>query len=427
MDFNEDFLHFVWKFRLFNQKALILSSGEPLEVISVGIHNSSNAGPDFENVKLRLGSTLWVGSVEIHKYSSDWERHNHSSDKAYDNTVLHVVYEHDQDCYRSDGTLIPVLVLKEYLAAGVVNRYKDLMLNLSWIPCENNLAVVGELHVENWLSRVLIERLEEKSRIAFEVLKSVKGSWDDTFYILLSRNFGFKTNALPFELLAKSLPQQILAKHKDNSHQIEALIFGQSGFLHAPLDEYTAELRTEYLFLAKKYGLKPLEQYLWKFLRLRPQNFPTIRLAQFAALVLKSSHLFSKILEVENVKEIRNLFRDLPVNDYWNSHYRFGIATGSASARLGEESINNILINSVAVTLYSYGSFLKNKEYAQRAVLLLESVPFETNLITRKFIALGLRAGNADKSQALIQLKKSYCDTKKCLTCAIGAKIVNAD
>ncbi len=425
MPFTEDLLHFLWKYRLFNQQNLKTDTGEPLEILSTGYHNK-NAGPDFEQAKAKIGDTLWVGNVEIHLCSSDWDLHQHTQNKAYDNVILHVVYQNDKPIFRNDGSKIPTLALNGLVSETIKANYRDLMDNLYWIPCEKRLNEVDYFHVDSWLSRVLIERLEEKSIAVAQLLEEYKGSWDDAFYVMLARNFGFKTNALPFELLARSLPQTIFAKHKDNPLQIEALIFGQAGFLSdAQEDEYPQQLRDEYLFLQKKYQLKPIEHYLWKFLRLRPNNFPTIRLAQFAALVVKSSHLFSKVIEIENVKDLRNLFEKLPVHPYWEEHYHFNKKTVHTSRQLGHESVNNILLNTVVLFVFYYGKQTGKEGFMNRALALLESLPFETNQVTRCFSQLGVKRGGAETSQALLQLKKGYCDTKKCLNCGIGVKILN--
>lgn len=426
MHFKEDFLHFLWKFRLFDQRNLITEDGEPVEILSTGIHNS-NAGPDFENVKLRIGQTLWVGNVEIHIRSSDWNLHQHSNDGAYNNVILHVVYEYDMPVFRKDGTKIASLVLKDHVEPDIKHRYSGLMQNLLWIPCEKLMPRAEDIQIENWLFRVLLERLEERSQGVLEMLTGCRGNWDETFYTILAGNFGFKTNAAPFELLAASLPVNILAKHKNNALQTEALVFGQAGFLENCSDEYGLVLKKEYDFLRKKYSLQPLKVYLWKFLRLHPQNFPTIRLAQFAALIIKSNHLFSKITETENVKDLTALFNALPVNEFWRTHYRFGAEVSPKSCQPGADSVNNILLNSVAVTLYSYGRYINKQSFIERSVELLENLPFEANHITRRFLDIGVKKGKAARSQALLQLKKRYCDQKKCLDCDIGAKIVNAN
>lgn len=424
MLYTEDLLYFLWKFRLFKQQQLLITTGETLEIISPGIHNK-HAGPDFEEAKVRIGETIWVGNVEMHLRSSDWNQHGHTADKAYNNVVLHVVLENDEPVFRNDGTQLPVLELRGRIPKNIESNYRDLMENLNWIPCEKKLGSIDGFHVQSWLSRVLIERLEEKSPQVENLLKEYKGSWDDAFYVMLARNFGFKVNTLPFEMLARSLPQAILARHKNNPMQIEALIFGQAGFLgNDALDDYQRQLKNEYFFLQKKYQLIPIENYLWKFLRLRPNNFPTLRLAQFAALIIKSNHLFSKIMGINDIMELKACFSDLPISSYWEKHYRFGAIT-SASGRLGVSSVDNILLNTVVLFIFYYGKCAGKENFVSRAIAVLENLPFENNYITRNFQAAGIKGGGADVSQALLQLKKSYCDARKCLHCGIGSKLLN--
>ena len=425
MPFSEDFLHYLWKFRLFNKQEFKTSQGENIKIINVGLHNK-NAGPDFENAKILLGDTVWAGSVEIHLCSSDWENHKHQQDRAYDNVILHVVYIHDKEITRNDSTEIPVLVLKDLIPDNLSLKYSQLMRSLQWIPCEAQIQAVDAFHVKSWLSRILIERLEEKSVLVNSLLIEFKGSWDDAFYITLANNFGFKTNSLPFEFLARSLPQQILARHKNNPLQIEALLFGQAGFLNADFkDDYPSKLKKEYIFLKEKYSLNAMDLFIWKYMRMRPLNFPTVRIAQFAALIVKSSHLFSKIIEVKDVKNIRLMFESLEVNSYWETHYRFDHSSSKISKQIGLQSINNILINTVALFLFSYGKTIKQQLLIDQAIFLLENLPPETNHIVSGFKKIGIQVKNADESQAVLQLKRKYCDVKKCLHCGIGTKILN--
>jgi hypothetical protein len=427
MPFYEDFLFFVWQFKVFSQQNLKTVDNQSIKLVHTGVLNR-DAGPDFEQAKLFIGDTEWVGNVEIHIKASDWNLHKHSTDKAYNNVILHVVYEYDCPVYRMDGTEIPTLEIKPFIFPNIESQYHALMQNLNWIPCEKHIASIEDMHLESWFSRMLIERLERRSIELEAILDEFKGSWDDVFYVALARNFGFKTNALPFEMLARSLPQQILARHKNNPQQIEALVFGQAGFLEDKLEDvFHQQLAREYRFLKAKYNLKPIDKYLWKFLRLRPQNFPTIRLAQFSALIVQSSHLFSKILEIKDSKKISNLFKNLKVSDYWLSHYRFEKEAEGVSIQLGQSSVNNILLNTVALTLFSYGKYIDNDKIKDRAINLLEALPFEKNQITQRFIDIGVKKGNSSRSQALLHLKKSYCDEKKCLNCAIGTKIVNSN
>jgi predicted nucleic acid-binding protein len=425
MLFTEDFLHYVWKFRLFDRINLQTTQGEELEVHSTGLHNT-HAGPDFQNTRIRIGETTWAGNTELHLSSSDWQRHGHTADNAYDNVILHVVYRDDEPLFRTDGRRVPTLELKDRISPDLYNRYHNLIFGAKTIiPCEASIATIDGLTMQNWLTRILVERLEKKSETVIATLNLNRGDWEETFYQFLAANFGFKTNALPFELMAKSLPQNILAKHKNNPMQIEALIFGQAGFLNEDFtDEYPRSLKKEYEFLKKKFNLTPIESHLWKFLRMRPQNFPTIRLTQFAALVVKSNHLFSKVLETKEVKALRDLFNNIEINNYWETHYRFDKESKPVGKHLGAASVDTILLNTVTLFLFSYGRHLQQQYYISRSLKLLENIPGEQNSIMTDFANLGLKINTAFESQALLELKNNYCDYKKCLQCGVGIKIL---
>jgi hypothetical protein len=425
MLFPEDFLHYVWKFRLFDRMNLQTNDGEELEVFSAGVHNS-DSGPDFQNARIRIGNTVWAGNVEVHLSSSDWQKHGHTADNAYDNVILHVVYRDDEPLMLSNGRRVPTLELQNRIPDDLYNRYHNLIFgNQTVIPCEANIASVDDITLHNWLTRVLIERLEKRSASVTAALDKNRGDWEETFYQFLAANFGFKTNALPFELLAKSLPQNILAKHKNNPLQIEALIFGQAGFLKDDVvDEYPQKLKKEYDFLQKKYKLIPVENHLWKFMRLRPQNFPTVRLAQFAALVVRSNHLFSKLLEIKDVKGLRGLFTEIKVNPYWEDHYRFDVKSAPSEKNLGQASVDILLLNTLVLFLFSYGKHNQIQHYINRSLQLLEHIPNENNKIVKDFTNLGVKIKTAFESQALLELKNNYCNHKKCLQCGVGNKIL---
>jgi predicted nucleic acid-binding protein len=425
MLFTEDFLHYVWKFRLFDRINLQTTQGEELEIYSAGLHNT-HAGPDFQNARVRIGETTWAGNAELHLSSSDWQRHGHTADNAYDNVILHVVYRDDEPLFRTDGRRVPTLELKDRISPDLYNRYHNLIFGAKTIiPCEASIATIDGLTMQNWLTRILVERLEKKSETVIATLNLNRGDWEETFYQFLAANFGFKTNALPFELMAKSLPQNILAKHKNNPMQIEALIFGQAGFLNEDFtDEYPRSLKKEYEFLKKKFNITPIESHLWKFLRMRPQNFPTIRLAQFAALVVMSNHLFSKVLETKEVKALRDLFNNIQINNYWETHYQFDKESKPVGKHLGTASVDTILLNTVALFLFSYGRHLQQQYYISRSLKLLENIPGEQNSIMTDFANLGLKINTAFESQALLELKNNYCDYKKCLQCGVGIKIL---
>jgi hypothetical protein len=425
MLFTEDFLHYIWKFRLFDRNDLKTVEGESIEIYASGIHNT-DAGPDFHNARIKIGDTIWAGNVEIHVPSSDWRKHNHNNDRAYDNVILHVVYRDDEPVILPNGRRLPTLELENRINPDLYNRFHSLIYgNQSIIPCEGSIGHVDDMTIKTWLTRVLVERLEKRAETVIHALNVNRGDWEETFYQFLAANFGFKTNALPFEMLAKSLPQNILAKHKNNPLQIEALVFGQAGFLEGePIDDYPKSLKNEYNFLRKKYSLTPIENHLWKFLRMRPQNFPTIRLAQFAALIVKSNHLFSKILDIREVKSLRDLFTDIQVNPYWEDHYRFDVSSKPSPKNLGTASIDGLLLNSLAVFLFSYGKHMQLEYYISRAMKLLENLPKEENNIITDFDVLGVKAKNAFETQALLELRNNYCNFKKCLQCGIGNKIL---
>lgn len=426
MLFTEDFLHYVWKFKLYDFRNLKTTDGEPVEVLSAGIHNF-NAGPDFHNVRIKIGDTVWAGNAEIHIHSGDWHKHNHTFDEAYSNVVLHVVYKNSEPVLLPNGKPIPTVELINRIPEDLHTRYHHLVYgNQQIIPCEGTIKTVSGLTLHNWLTRVLVERLQKKSVMVINALKHNRGDWEETFYQILAANFGFKVNALPFELLTKSLPQNILAKHKNSALQIEALIFGQAGFLEDDFtDEYPTKLKAEYQFLQKKYSLTPVEKHLWKFMRMRPQNFPTVRLAQFAALVLQANHLFSKILEVDSIAALRKLFSNIVVNSYWTDHYRFDAESKPVSKKFGDASVDLLLMNTVAVILFTYGSHHQKQDYINRSLALLEDLPLEQNQVVNDFKYLGVKVKSAFESQALLELKNSYCNHKKCLQCGVGNEILN--
>nr|WP_294899376.1 DUF2851 family protein [uncultured Pedobacter sp.] len=424
MPSSEAILHFIWKYKLFNLLGLHTTDELPVQILHTGIHNM-DSGPDFFNGKIKIEETIWAGNIEIHLKSSDWLKHKHQSDKAYDNVILHVVWEHDAPIYRTDGTLLPVLELKKSVPLSVLENYDKLIANNYWVPCEAQLPFVDDFTKSQCLDRMLTERLEDKAIAIVDIYQNTNNSWEDTFYIVLAKCFGFKVNALPFELLAKNLPQLILAKHKDSPLQIEALIFGVAGFLDFSFeDDYPQELRKEFQFLRAKYNLSVLDVSLWKFSKTRPDNFPTVRLAQLAGLVLQSQHLFSKIISIKNKKDFGKLFTDLAINSYWKTHFRFDKIAENKAVSLGVGSIDNLIINAIAPLLFFYGKQTGAKEFTDLALDLLLEIKPEENQIVKGFRQRGLIAANAFDTQALIHLKKSYCDVKKCLNCGIGLKII---
>jgi hypothetical protein len=416
---NEEFLHYIWKFKLFNQQNLKTTSGEAIEIVKAGTHNT-DAGPDFFNAQLKVGDTMWAGNVEIHINSSDWKRHLHHQNKAYDNVILHVVHQSDQLVHRASGAPIPTLELKERIQEKIYTNYLNFKTSKDWIPCEKQVESAPALVVNGALDRLLLERLERKSTSIINSLKLNNNNWEETFYQHLARNFGFKTNAEPFELLAKSLPSLFLGKHKSSLLQIEALLFGQAGLLEQHFsDKYLQALQNEYVFLKHKLKLQSIDAHLWKFLRLRPVNFPTIRIAQFANLIFNSTHMFSKIIETTNYSDLLK-FMDVDVSDYWQTHYTFDKSSKLKTKHLGEDAINNILINTVVPFLFVYGKQKDEVKYVDRALQFLEQTPGEDNAIINKWKSLKLPVKTAHSTQALLQLKNEYCANQKCLSCGIG-------
>lgn len=415
----EELLHHIWKFRLFNPFDLKTTHQEAIEIIKVGEHNH-HAGPDFFNAKIKIGNISWIGNVEVHIHSNDWEKHHHQSDKAYDNVILHVVYKTNQQIYRANGEPIPTLELKDRIPSSYYQIYQGFKQSNDWIPCEKLVHTVPSILWRSLLDRLLVERLEDRAIQIRNMLALNKMNWEETFYQMLARNFGFKTNAVPFELLSKSLPSIVLAKHKDSLLQVEALLFGQAGFLETHFqDRYPQQLQNEYVFLRQKFKLLPIELHLWKFLRLRPVNFPTIRIAQFAALIHRSSNLFSKIMDAQQMHELVELI-NVDVSAYWNERYLFEKRTNFRYKKLGEESVHNIIINTVIPFLFVYGKMKGEEAYMEKALSLMEELNGESNSVITRWNALQVNVDKASSTQALLQLKNKYCDRKRCLHCSIG-------
>ncbi len=422
----EEFLQYIWENRLFTIENLKTTNGEQLEIINVGKRNT-DSGPDFFNAKIKIDDTIWVGNIELHKNSGDWTKHNHHNDKAYNNVILHVVENNDQSIARSNLEEIPTLILgyPNYLKMN----YQNLLDAKTWIACENQFYKIDPIILQLGFNRLMIERLEDKTDDILTRLQQNSNDWNTTFYQTLARMFGFKVNSLPFELLAKSLPLEILAKHKSSLFQLEALLFGNSGLLNDHLlgDDYFIKLRNEYSFLYKKYQLKGIESHLWKFMRLRPGNFPTIRISQLAALIHRSHGLFSRIIEIENLNELKELFK-VQASEYWKTHFSFNKPSARDSVKeLGETSVNMLIINVVIPFLFVYGE-KQNKVYLKnRALDFLEKLPPEENSIVEKWGKLGVNSRSAFESQAILQLKNKYCERKKCLNCQIGVKLLKSN
>ncbi len=415
----EDFLYYIWKVKQFDHRELTTTDGKALQILEYGTRNH-HSGPDFLHAKIQIDDTIWAGHVEMHIKASDWNQHGHQSDPNYQNVILHVVMLNDKVIELSNGEPLPCLELQTKVNPTVIRRYHQLMGSLSWIPCEKSISQTSPLIMRTWLERVLVERLESKTLRIREVLKETDNDWEEAFYRLLARNFGFGVNGDVFESLARSLPRKVLLKHKDQITQVEALLFGQAGFLERSfVDAYPQKLKEEYQFLKRKYDLSPVYAHLWKFMRMRPRNFPTIRLAQFAVLFFRTNHLFSKMLAAVSIREVYEMFRT-EVTAYWKDHFVLEETSPKQSKKLGKGSIQLLIINTIAPFLFMYGKVHTNDTMQQKAIDFLGQLPAESNKVVRGFSSIGVTAENAMESQALLQLKKDYCDRKACLECSIG-------
>jgi hypothetical protein len=414
----ERLLQYIWQFQYFNYMELFTEESELLQIIHPGTINN-NQGPDFSDAKIKINETIWAGSIELHIKTSDWKNHRHSNDKHYNNVILHVVWQQDVHLDMPCSTL----VLQDKVPKVLLAKYDELMGTDSFIPCEKHIHQVNKLTWQSFKERLLVERLQKRTALIDAYQQQNKNHWEESFWWLLARNFGAKLNSDAFEKIAQTVSVNILAKHKNQIHQVEALLFGQAGLLDGSFtEEYPKLLQKEYKFLKKKYDLQKVEASMI-FLRMRPSNFPTIRLAQLAMLVHNSLHLFSGIKESSTINDIRQLLQ-LTANDYWHYHYLFDESTAYKKKKLGEDMINNILINTVVPVLFAYGHYHGEVMYKDKALQWLEDIRAEKNSITKGFTMLQIKSKTAFDSQALIQLKNEYCNKKRCLDCSVGNKLI---
>lgn len=416
----EQLLQYIWQFQYFNLNDLCTTEGEQAIIINRGTHNK-NQGPDFLKAIIKIAGTTWVGNVELHIRASDWQSHQHSGDKNYNNVILHVVWKNDKKL----DLPFPVMELQGRVSKLLLGRYRELMKTGTFIPCEKNIHQADQLTWMAWKERLLVERLQEKSAIVLQCLAESTYHWEAVFWWLLAKNFGMKVNGEAFEKIARTLPVNLLAKHKNQVQQLEALLLGQAGLLQDNFaDPYTIMLQKEYAFLQKKYQLTatniPVHQ-----LRMRPSNFPAVRLAQLAMLVNNSSHLFSKIIAVEKVEELKQLL-DITANDFWHYHYVPGEASVYKEKKVGVQMVENMIINTIVPVLFAYAQHTGQNQYKDKALQWLQAIAAEKNTITKGYIFLGVPVKTAIDSQALIQLKNNYCNQKRCLECAVGNKILKA-
>lgn len=419
----EDLLYYIWKTKSFDMANLKTTDGQSIEILQFGTHNF-DSGPDFSNGTIKINQTVWVGNVEMHVYSSDWERHCHDLDKAYDNVILHVVYEHDKEVYTTTEQYIPCLELKDRIPKAILGRYSKLIANNFWIPCEKHISKIEAYTISFWLQRLAAERLEEKTKYLKQIFLKTNSDWEETLYICLARYMGARVNMEPFEMLAKATPFRLIQKNRDDIGKVEALLFGQAGMLQANHeDAYFMDMKKEYTFLQLKYKLKPISITSWKFSRMRPIGFPTIRISHFAQILHRIDRIFSQLILEEDIQEIKKILKVEP-STYWNQHYTFGKRSTTKKKQIGEAFIDQLIINVICPITFLYGKQMAEEKYCEKAIRHFEALKPEKNAIISKFKMLEVPCESALESQALIQMKKEYCDRKQCATCAIGNAIM---
>lgn len=416
---NESLLHYFWKNKIFSTLNLQTIDNHSLTLVHAGFPHQ-DAGPDFKQAIIKIDGFTWVGDVEIHVRTSDWLKHKHQFDEKYQSIILHVVYEHDRDI----ESHCPTLELKNYISEHLIEEYQKLSLSSELLPCKSALNDLTSLQLTSWLSRVATERLLRKQKELFDMLDQCHGDWHETAFRLLLKNFGFRTNAPAFDMLAQNLPYKYIVKHRDSQLQIYALFFGQAGMLDEEYadDDYYLSLQSEYQYLKYKYKLQPIPVKLWNLLRLRPQNFPCVRIAQLCQIIFELPELIPNILKEDS--EICYFPSHITPHVYWETHRHFGKKCNRYSCVIGKQTIDLLLINTIVPAKFAYSTFMGNEVMKEQALGLLETIDFEINSITRTYAAAGFPKDNALCSQALMELNKQYCTSKRCLDCDIGCHIL---
>jgi len=423
----EEFLHYLWKYCLYDRDTLIDNENNRIVVLNPGEYNH-DSGPDFFNARILLSGTEWAGNVEMHLRSSHFNTHGHNSDPAFNNVILHIVAENDKRVFNSKNEEILTVEIK--YDPVLYQKYSDLINYPYVIACQNEIRAIDSFCLRHWLHSLLIERLQDKSDSIMNIYLQTGNDWDETFYRILSRYFGFRVNTEPFEMLASALPFRIIRKHADDRFQIEALLFGTAGMLEEGLfkdalsDKYYKDLVKEYRILSAKYLLQPIHGWLWKFSRLRPVNFPTVRISQLSALLAVAGGLFSRIMETSNFSKLKELL-GCSASSYWDNHYLFGKKSITFPKKTGEQATDIFVINAIIPVIFTYGRLHNKYDLCERALAFLEEIDPETNSVIRDWKASGIETESAFYTQALLQLTDNYCRKRKCLECRIGCKIIS--
>ena len=419
----EDFLHYIWKHKLLNLNQLETTQKEKVQLINSGEHNH-NAGPDFFNSQIIIEDLHWAGNIEIHVKSSDWYVHGHEKDINYDSIILHVVWEHDIEIYTKDNLVVPTLELKKHLDKNILNNYQKLFSkSQKWINCQNVISSVDPFIIDNWLERLYVERLEQKSELTQKMLDTSHNDWEAVLIKLLFKNFGLKVNGDAFLNLINSIDFSIIRKEKQSLVNIEALLFGQAGLLSDDIqDAYYKTLQMEYNYLLKKHNLQVNMKSQFQFFRLRPNNFPTVRIAQLAALLNQHQNLFSKIIATTKLKDYYKLF-DISISEFCKIHYSFTSTSRKTYKKLSKKFIDLLLINTIVPLKFIYLKYI-NELNEEELISTIKLIKTEKNVVIDGFKGLNVPCNNALNSQALLQLKNEYCEKNKCIQCAIGNQLL---
>ncbi|MDQ1164476.1 DUF2851 family protein [Flavobacterium sp. SORGH_AS_0622] len=421
----EDFLHYLWKFKKFDLLDLKTAQGESITIIKTGDYLELS-GPDFFNAQIKIGNQKWAGNVEIHLKSSDWYLHNHEKDPAYKNVILHVVWENDTPIFRENNTEIPVLVLKDYVSKDVVNNYRELLSPKTWISCEKQIKHIDDFVFKSWQERLFFERLERKSKFVYDLLEQTNQDWEAVLFCLLAKNFGLNTNGTSFLQISKAIPFSIIRKESFEIENLEALLFGTAGLLDSEKEDvYYKDLKFRYFYLLHKYQLEKTFIEPVQFFKLRPDNFPTIRLSQLGGLYHKHQNLFSKIIELKSLKNVYELL-NVSVSPYWQDHYQFDKESPKKAKIVSKSFLDLIVINTIIPIQFAYSNIM-GESIAEDLIDFMNEVASEKNAIIDKFDSFGIKSKNAFESQTLLELKNEYCNKKACLKCGLGLELLKSN